>query len=258
MLHRVVSGAVEDAGEPAAERVVLVHGFTQTQRCWDAVAAALARRREVVGVDLPGHGGSSDVRLDFVETVAALGAAGGRGAYVGYSMGGRLCLRLALDRPDLVTALVLTGASPGLADAGERAARRRADEALAVELETDGTSAFLDRWLRQPLFAGLSPTAADLDSRRANSPSGLAAALRGLGTGVQDPLWHRLTEAAMPVLVVVGERDAKFAALADRMATALPRATVARIPGAGHAAHLERPSEWTATVTAFLDTHHAA
>jgi len=259
VLHRVVTGPVEGGGEQAvAGRVVLVHGFTQTHRCWDTVVADLARRREVVGVDLPGHGGSTHVRLDFVETVSALGAAGGRGAYVGYSMGGRLCLRLALDRPDLVTALVLTGASPGLADAGERAARRQADDALAVELETDGTAAFLDRWLQQPLFAGLRPTPADLASRRANPAPGLAAALRGLGTGAQDPLWDRLSEATMPVLVVVGALDEKFTALADEMAGALPRANVARIPGAGHAAHLERPTEWLATVTAFLDEHHAA
>jgi len=252
MLHRVIDGR---GGRP---RVVLVHGFTQTLRSWDAVAVGLAATRSVVRVDLPGHGGSWDARLDFAEAASALGQAGGRASYVGYSLGGRLCLRLALDHPELVDALVLAGASPGLDDPAQRADRRRGDEALAVEVETDGTSAFVDRWLRQPMFAHLEPSPADLADRHANPPDGLAAALRVLGTGAQEPLWDRLGELAMPVLLVVGQDDAKFGALAERMASAIPKPSLARIPGAGHAAHLERPREWTEAVAAFLDDHHAS
>ena len=263
MLHRVEAGlrgpnagagagcVPERSGGP---RVVLVHGFTQTLRSWDPLAARLAARRSVARVDLPGHGGSAPVRLDFVETTAALGAVGGQAAYVGYSLGGRLCLRLALDRPDLVTALVLLGASPGLADPAERAARREADERLAATIERDGTAAFLDRWLAAPLFAGLRPAPADLAARRANPPEGLAAALRLLGTGVQDPLWDRLGELRPPVLLVAGADDVKFAALAEDMADRIGAAVeVALVPGAGHAAHLERPDAFVALLRPFLD-----
>jgi 2-succinyl-6-hydroxy-2,4-cyclohexadiene-1-carboxylate synthase len=251
VLHQLEEGA----GPP----VVLVHGFTQTLRSWDPLAARLAERRRVRRVDLPGHGGSADVILDFVETVAALAATGGRAAYAGYSLGGRLCLRLALDRPDLVTAMALVGASPGLADPSERAARRQADEALAATIERDGTEAFLDRWLAQPLFSRLRPLPADVAARRANRPAGLAAALRLLGTGAQEPLWDRLGQVACPVLVVAGADDAKFAAVARRMAAAVgPAAEVALVPGAGHAAHLERPAEVAALVEEFLDDHQNA
>jgi len=218
----------------------------------------LGAQREVVRVDLPGHGGSSDVRLGFVEAACAVGRAGGPASYVGYSLGGRLCLRLALDHPGLVDALVLVGASPGLGNAAERAARRRDDEALATQIETGGTSAFIDEWLRRPMFAHLQPSPADVAARRANSPGGLAAALRLLGTGAQEPLWDRLGELAMPVLVVVGDRDAKFGAVAERMVSAIPKPSLVRIHGAGHAAHLERPHEWTQAVTAFLGDHHAS
>ncbi len=252
MLHREVQGS------PAPARLVLVHGFTQTLRSWDTVVTGLAADREVVRVDLPGHGGSSGVRLSFTDTGAAIGEVGGAAAYVGYSLGGRLCLRLALDRPDLVEALVLVGASPGLDDPAERAARGRADETLATQIETGGTSAFVEQWLQQPMFAGLHPSPADRAARHANPPEGLAAAVRLLGTAAQEPLWNRLGELTMPVLLVVGERDAKFGAVADRMAAAIPTACVARISGAGHAAHLERPLEWTAAVTSFLDDHHAS
>lgn len=250
MLHRVVEGA-------EGRRVVLVHGFTQTLRSWDEVAAALVSRgRQVVRVDLPGHGGSSEVRLGFDEAAVAVGDAGGSAAYVGYSLGGRLCLRLALDRPDLVSALVLIGASPGLADGEERAARRQADEVLAGEIEALGTEAFLDRWLAQPLFAGLRPPAADLAARRANRADALAAALRLLGVGVQQPVWDRLAELTVPTLVLAGEDDARFAALGRRMAAAMGQAArAATVGGAGHAAHLQRPGEVVELVDGFLSEH---
>jgi 2-succinyl-6-hydroxy-2,4-cyclohexadiene-1-carboxylate synthase len=247
-LHRVVDGG------PRAGRVVLVHGFTQTLAAWTPVGERLGRR-QVVRVDLPGHGGSGGVRVGFAEAAGLLGAAGGAGTYVGYSLGGRLCLRLALDRPDLVGALVLVGASPGIADPGQRAARRAADEALARELERDGVAAFLDRWLAGPLFATLPAHSAGRAGRLANTADGLAAALRRLGTGAQEPLWDRLTGLRPPALLVAGERDPKFAAIAREMAAAIgPSARVVLVPGAGHAVHLERPAELAALIEQFLTT----
>ena len=213
------------------DRIVLVHGFTQTLRSWDRPAGLLSETFQVVRVDLPGHGGSGDVDLSFEETAAALGEAGGTATYVGYSLGGRLCLRLAVDRPDIVQSLVLVGASPGLADAGQRSDRQAADEALAAEIERTGTAAFLERWLAQPLFADLGPDPDDIDARLANSPAGLARALRRLGTGVQEPLWDRLGELKMPVLAVTGQKDVKFSRIADEMAGKLPPAAD-RVPAA--------------------------
>lgn len=238
------------------DRLVLVHGFTQTLRSWDRLADALADALQVVRVDLPGHGGSDGVDMTFEETAAAIGEAGGTATYVGYSMGGRLCLRLAVDRPDLVRSLVMVGASPGLADDGERAARRAADEALAAEIERDGTAAFLGRWLAQPMFATLDPQPEDLESRLANSPEGLAGALRRLGTGVQAPLWDRLGELTMPVMAVAGQDDVGYTRIAEHMAAAIGgNAQVVALAGAGHAAHLERPGSFSRLLAAFLALH---
>jgi 2-succinyl-6-hydroxy-2,4-cyclohexadiene-1-carboxylate synthase len=238
-------------------RVVLVHGFTQTGRSWDDVAAHLEDRFDVVRVDVPGHGASSDVRLGFGEAAAAIGDTGGRATYVGYSMGGRLCLRLAVDRPDLVRALVLIGASPGLSDPAAREERRRADARLAFDLEENGTGEFLVRWLAQPLFETTTPRAADLEGRRTNSASGLAYALRRLGTGAQEPLWDRLGELRMPVLLVAGEADAKFREIADRMAAAIgPTARTAWVEGAGHAVILDQPEACARLIAAAAS--HAA
>ncbi|HWC10268.1 MAG TPA: alpha/beta fold hydrolase, partial [Acidimicrobiales bacterium] len=136
-------------------------------------------------------------------------------------------------------------------------ARWAADDELAAAIERDGTDAFLERWLASPLFAGLRPAPADLAARRANPPEGLAAALRLLGTGVQQPLWDRLGDLRVPVLLLAGAEDAKFTALARRMAEAVGAgAEVALVPGAGHAAHLERPDEAAAVIERFLDEHH--
>jgi 2-succinyl-6-hydroxy-2,4-cyclohexadiene-1-carboxylate synthase len=235
------------------ERVVLVHGFTQTSASWGPVAERLARRFEVVRVDLPGHGGSGAVRVGFAEAAGLVGKAGGPAAYVGYSLGGRLCLRLALDRPDLVRALILIGGLPGIADAAGRAERRAADERLARRIERDGVAAFLDDWLAGPLFATLPAEAAGREERLANTAEGLASALRRLGTGAQEPLWDRLGQLRPPALLVAGERDPKFAGIAMQMAAAIgPAAQVALVPGAGHAAHLERPAATAALLEEFL------
>lgn len=248
-LHR----AIEPRG---LDRVVLVHGFTQTLRSWGGLADELAASFQVVRVDLPGHGGSGTVDLDFDGTAAAIGEAGGPAAYVGYSMGGRLCLRLALDRPKLVQTLVLVGASPGIADDVERAARRSSDEALAADIERIGTAAFLERWLAQPMFSMLKPEPDDLAARLANSPARLATALRRLGPGVQEPLWDRLGELNMPVLVVAGQEDARYAQVAKQMADAIgANAHVGAVAGAGHAAHLERTDSFLRLVVDFLTLH---
>jgi 2-succinyl-6-hydroxy-2,4-cyclohexadiene-1-carboxylate synthase len=240
-------------------RVVLVHGFTQNARCWGPVAERLAADHEVIAVDAPGHGDRSGTRAGFAEGAALIGEAGGRGTYVGYSMGGRYALRLALDRPDLVERLVLVGASPGLEDPAERAARRAADEALADHVEAVGVGAFLDEWLALPLFAGLAPEMRFITQRRGNTAAGLASSLRLAGTGAQDPLWSRLGSLTAPVLLVTGERDAKFTAIAERMAARIGlRATTVVLPDAGHTAHLEDVEGFVAAVRTWEAAQPAA
>ena len=138
---------------------------------------------------------------------------------------------------------MLLGATAGIVDDGERAARRAADEALAADLERDGLEVFLERWLALPLFAGLSPDAAGVDDRRRNTAAGLAASLRLAGTGSQADLWGRLGRLDVPVLVLAGERDAKFAGIGRELAAAIgENARFEAVAGAGHAAHLEQPA----------------
>ena len=239
----------------------MAHGFTQTGRVWGSMDRDLARDHEVVLVDLPGHASSSAVTAGLVDGSLLLGRAGGRAAYLGYSMGARFCLHLALARPALVDALVLISGTAGIDEAGARRTRRRADGDLADELDPpDGsrTSAtpvdtFLRRWLAAPLFAGIDPEAAGLDERLRNTGPGLASSLRLAGAGSQRPMWDRLGRLTMPVLVITGEDDDKFTALGRRLATGIgANAAHATVTGAGHAPHLQRPHEVAALVRRHL------
>lgn len=218
-------------------RTILVHGFTQTADSWKAVLDALAPGIDALPVEVP-------EAQDFETTAAVIGARGGRARYVGYSMGGRLCLALAVERPDLVESLVLVSASPGIADERERASRRAADEQLAHDVERDGLDAFLERWLAQPLFASLPRDAAGVEERRrGNSVERVTHQLRALGQGAQPSYWDRLAGLTMPVLLVTGAYDRKYRDLAEQMAAAIgANARAVTIPAAGHALHLEQPA----------------
>jgi 2-succinyl-6-hydroxy-2,4-cyclohexadiene-1-carboxylate synthase len=229
-----------------APNLVLLHGFTNTGASWDQVVAALSERYRPLAPDIRGHGTASDRRpVSLTAVVGDLSAvATAPFELAGYSMGGRIALHVALALPGRVRRLVLIGASPGIADPGERDERRLADERLADEVEQMTIEAFAQRWAQTPVLAGQPPAvlAAVHADRLRNAPAGLAAALRGLGTGALPSLWERLGELTIPVDLVVGERDAKFRTVAAAMAAALPAGRVHVVPGAGHAVHLEAPA----------------
>jgi 2-succinyl-6-hydroxy-2,4-cyclohexadiene-1-carboxylate synthase len=235
-----------------APALVLLHGFTNTGASWDGVVAALSERYRAIAPDIRGHGSATHAEPVALQAVVADVAALTDGPFTlaGYSMGGRIALHVAFAHPRRVQRLVLIGASPGLADPAERAARRRDDEALAAEIETSTIEAFADRWAETPVLAGqpahvLAAVNAD---RRRNRPQGLAAALRGLGTGALPSLWDRLPQLRVPTALIVGERDQKFRATAARMAEQLPEAEIHTVPGVGHAVHAEQPAAVAAII----------
>jgi 2-succinyl-6-hydroxy-2,4-cyclohexadiene-1-carboxylate synthase len=234
-------------------RMRLVPGFTLTARSWDAVERSLPRDWDIQSVEVPDG-------LDFVATADTLGHRGGRAVWVGYSMGARLCLRLALDNPRFVEALALVSGTPGIRAAGEREARRAEDERRAQDLEREGVDLFLDRWLAQRLFETLPREAAMLDDRRrGNTVWRLAHQLRALGQGGQEPLWDRLGELEMPVLLVTGGYDRAYSSVARQMAAEIgPNAQVATVARAGHALQLEQPEALAHELASWAETTGAA
>ena len=140
---------------------------------------------------------------------------------------------------------------PGTRRPGGARRRRAADDALADRIETLDIETFAEEWGSQALFAGQPArvAAAAHADRLRNTPAGLASALRGLGTGVMEPLWDRLGELAIPVTLVVGERDTKFRAIAEAMRERLPNARLVVVEGAGHAVQLESPTAVADAIT---------
>ncbi|MCL4251097.1 MAG: 2-succinyl-6-hydroxy-2,4-cyclohexadiene-1-carboxylate synthase [Anaerolineae bacterium] len=254
------------ASDGSGAPLLLLHGFTGSAANWQAHVAALAERWRVIRPDLPGHGQTPAPAADrcTMERVAADMAllieqvAGAPAALLGYSMGGRLALYTALHHPAWVRVLILESASPGLASAADRAARRASDDALAQHILDEGIPAFVDAWERLPLFAGHArlpahDQAVQRAARLANNAQGLAHSLRGMGTGSQPSLWERLETCTLPVLLISGADDAKFTQIARQMASALPHAQHVTIAQAGHTPHLEQPDAFRAAVTRFLE-----
>jgi len=238
----------------AADRTVFVHGFAQTSGCVGPLGDALAEGHELLAVDAPGHGGSTmHAQADLRAGADLLCATGGRADYVGYSMGGRLALHAALAHPGEVRRLVLIGATAGIDDDRERVDRAEWDEQHAHRLEQIGVDAFVAEWLAQPLFAGLPPWARFDEERRGNTVAGLAASLRRAGTGSMTPLWDQLATIDCPVLVVTGARDERYGELGERLVAGIgANARHEVVAGAGHAVHLERPTETASAVLDFL------
>ncbi len=247
--------------------LVLLHGFTGCSEVWNDVMTALGDEYRCIAPDLPGHGAQAhDLPADaysFTGVCAMLIEKLDQAEFAeinlwGYSMGGRIALHFALAYPGRVHSLILESTSPGIADEDVRTQRLQVDSALADRLVTDGLERFVDQWMDQPLFATqklLSPMRQELGRRlrMQNDAESLAAALRGFSVGNQGPLHDCLRDLPMPVLVMVGELDAKYRGTGEGMTRSIPNVQLRIIPQAGHAPHWEQPAETAAAVAEFLD-----
>lgn len=247
--------------------VTFLHGFTQSSRSWREVIGLLPPGRRWLAPDIRGHGatklrpGSPHTMDACLGDLEGIWAAAGieRTHLVGYSMGGRLALHVAAQRPGRLLSLTTIGAHAGLAP-DLRPSRRSGDEQLAARIEQRGVYEFAKYWGSLPLFAGLDRRGpafrAALDAeRRRNTSAGLAASLRGMGAGAMEPVWAELAGVTCPCLFLAGAEDHGYAHEARRLAQAVPRGRAELIARAGHAAHLERPQ---AFVQLLLDHLSAA
>ena len=243
--------------------LLLLHGFSGSGESWAELAPPLAEFSKVVVVDLPGHAGAPlPAHLGeegFSEVVEALAKSiqAPRMDVAGYSQAARLALALALKHPQRIRRLVLESGTAGLDAEALRLQRQNDDEAKAALLEEKGVKAFMEFWEKLPLFETQKRLPAEkkhaLQQRRnAHSAFGLAGALRCMGLGVQPNFWPLLGELRLPVLLISGEEDVKFTAIAQKMLCALPWAQHEVVPGCGHAVHLESPKQWLKAVSSFL------
>jgi len=248
--------------------LLLLHGFLGGAEGWDpALLTPLGAERPLLALDLPGHGpvhtteepvpGNFPVGLPSLLAQIDRALPASPFDLLGYSMGARLALHVALARPQQVRRLILESGSPGIENPKEREARIRLDEERAQMLEREGLLPFLDHWDAQPLFssrARLSTRAAERlrATRLENSPHSLAQALRALSPGRLPPLWTALPSLTHPTLLLAGELDARFVRTQRAMQALLPNAELRVVAGVGHTVHLEAPEEWIGAVLDFL------
>ena len=233
-------------------------------RVFDEVIALLSDRFSYLVVDLPGHGQTKvtgkDELYNMPHTAQALIELLDKLEIeqcflVGYSMGGRLALYLALHFPQYFRKVVLESASPGLKTAAQRTQRINQDFTLAQQLESTDFQLFLTRWYDNPLFASLKKNLQFpelLAKRLNNNPLELARSLRNLSTGLQPSLWEKLPDNKIPMLLLAGKLDRKFVEINTEMADSCDRVQLTIVAGCGHNIHFENPIQFTNIIRDFL------
>ncbi|MSO31194.1 MAG: alpha/beta fold hydrolase [Ilumatobacteraceae bacterium] len=235
------------------DSLCFLHGFTQTHTSWDYHRDFFRQSNTTLAPDLPGHGRSPDGAMSMTQMADELAIAIKEPTVlVGYSFGARLALHTALQHPDQVRALVLVSATAGIEDLHSRQERVLADEALAARALQIGVEAFIDEWLSRDLFASLTPSNNQRSLRCENTALGLAQSLRFAGTGAQESLWDQLDQITSPTLVVAGQHDAKFVAIAQRLHQRISQSEL-HILEAGHSVHIEQPKAFLTLLKTFLD-----
>ena len=246
--------------------LVLVHGLGGSAANWCELIPLLAERHRVVAPDLPGHGGSEPLPAvsglqPFADRVAAVMEREGidRAPVVGHSLGGLVVLRLALRRPEFVSAIVRAGAA-GLSLGGVWLRNLL----TAVTIVRPGRLAGRHRSLvaRSPLLrrlvfgvvsvadpVGLADTAVDGFLAGQVLHTDTASAWRALRD--DDPR-QELERIACPTLVLWGATDAQLP-LDDAFEYARRlRAPLRTIAGCGHLLIGERPAACADAIEAFL------
>ena len=231
-------------GVSATSTIALVHAFGSSSRAWAPQVRALSHRHRVLAADLPGHGDADGpFTLDrAVESVhASIDEGGGKTHLVGISGGAVVALLTCLEHPGQVASLVLSG---GLAHAPRWFALQRAMTSVTPE-------PVLGRGLARTYSGGRAehaPTAAE-DFRRCGKRTFLAA-LRELA---RIDLRPRLSQVAVPTLVLCGSKDRANVPLSRELAAGIPTAELQIVPGATHLWNVQDPDTFNQTVATFLD-----
>jgi 2-succinyl-6-hydroxy-2,4-cyclohexadiene-1-carboxylate synthase len=176
----------------------------------------------------------------------------------GYSMGGRLALKTALEAPELFKGLLLESTTCGISDLDKRKERQKLDSSWAREIRED-FEGFLSGWKELELFQ--SPLPADelliqkyQEIQSEQSPPALAASLHVFGTGSMTPVCHELKNFEPPVLLMAGSEDQKYQQINQNLADQFPNATFSSIK-AGHRTHLDNPVSLVKNIKNFLNIY---
>ncbi|MDH3668888.1 MAG: alpha/beta hydrolase [Paracoccaceae bacterium] len=257
---RQMTGGIawREAGHGAP--ILLIHGVGLNADAWEPQITALASRRRVIAMDMPGHG-QSDLLPDGAGLSDFVNAAAGLiddleiipTAVVGHSMGALVALGLALDHAEKVTALVALNAVYCRDPVTRAAVEARAAQLSKGVVETLGP---VQRWFPDDPNGLLARKCADW--LRQDDPTGYAAAYRVFATS--DHAYEgRLGQLACKALFMTGVSDPNSTpVMSDRMAREAPHGRSLSLPGARHMMNLTHPAETTSTIANFINAAEAA
>ncbi|MBH8576147.1 2-succinyl-6-hydroxy-2,4-cyclohexadiene-1-carboxylate synthase [Nostocaceae cyanobacterium CENA369] len=248
--------------------ILFLHGFMGNIQEFNEAIELLTNDFSYLTIDLPGHGKTQVLGADegytMVNTANALihlldELKINQCFLVGYSMGGRLALYLTLHFPERFPKVVLESASPGLATELERIERIKQDVQIARKLARSFTKSdfatFLATWYNQPIFGSIKnhPKFENmLGNRLQNHPNELIKSLQFMGTGSQPSLWENLKNHETPLLLLVGEYDAKFIDINTQMAKIGKFSQMKIIKNSAHNIHFENTLEFVQNIREFF------
>lgn len=251
---------VVERGQPDGVPVVLLHGFLDSWRSFAPALAALSQSIRAVAPSFRGHGESSKppsgyALTDLAADIAALHEALGMppAVLVGHSLGSAVALRLAIDEPGRVRALVLLGAAPRL----EPTLAARAFWGDLQGRLTDPVDPALIRSMTEGMVARPVPRAflEEMAAESSKAPADVwrafvASRWRGEGEYAAE-----LGRVAAPTLLLWGDRDPRYSrADQELLATTIPDARLVVYEGGGHAIHWEEPLRVADDVSRFAAT----
>ncbi len=246
-------------GNPNLPPILFLHGFMGSGQELNPLLAQLSTQFHCIAVDLPGHGHTIATNYTIPHTAQCLvelleSLSIDRPCHlVGYSLGGRIALYLALHYPQRWTKVVLESASAGLASTTARQARRQQDLSIAHQLRQPNLdwATFIQQWYQQPVFQDLSnhPDFSKLITQRLqNHPLKLAKSLEQAGLGSQPYLGNLLITNQLPVLLLAGKKDHKFVKINQELAANCPVAELLIVPDCSHNIHWQQPQQWIQVV----------
>ena len=256
---------VKSLGYPGHPSIIFLHGFLGSHEDWLPICEELSGKYHCVLPDLPGHGKTmatrqTDFRM-FSTATSLIGYLDDHGIrqshLVGYSMGGRLALYLAVHFQTYFMTVTLESANPGLPEKEEKLRRVELDEERAQEIQTTPAELFLRKWYSAPLFKTLRehPDFEHLIEQRLKMKNrDWSRSLRGMGLGKQPSLWRRLKFLSAPILILAGEKDEKFRNIALKMTEINPGFRLSVIKGCGHNIHFEKEARFLREINQFLNS----
>jgi 2-succinyl-6-hydroxy-2,4-cyclohexadiene-1-carboxylate synthase len=250
----------EELHQQTLPSLLLLHGFMGSNVDFRPAIFTLAQYFHCICIDLPGHGQTLIADHDFVSTAEQILAIAPDNCYLlGYSLGGRLALYLALHYPDRWQKVILESASFGLPTAEMRQERQHQDSVIARKLRQPDLdfAAFIQNWYQQSVFTGINkhPDFPELIiSRSNNNPLALARSLEKMGLGQQPYLGELLKTNKIPLIILVGQQDTKFIEIGQQIANLCPKTELRIVSNCSHNIHFQRLDLWLEIIQEWILT----